>query len=292
MNILSFDIEEWYLYQEKYGKESSKYTELDTILKKILDLLDSRNIKGTFFCLGCMAKDYQEVVRSIAGRGHEVGCHSNNHVWLNKMSIEDAKEDTRISVDLLQQCIGEKIKSYRAPAFSIGETNKWAFELLCENGIERDASVFPAARDFGGFPNFGYKIPVKVTYRNAVIKEFPVSTISICGKELAYSGGGYFRLFPSWLIKNEIRKADYAMTYFHLGDLMPETNKVLSKDAYESYFKEPGTVPARYKRYIKSNFGKKAALKKLFNIIETVDFINLEQADIMIDWQQAPSIIF
>ena len=290
IHILSFDIEEWFLFQERYGKDLNKYGKLDKPLKQILELLDNRQMKGTFFCLGGMAKDFPELVKEIDKRGHEIGCHSNTHKWLNKMSYMEVKEDTRISIDTLEQCIGKKIKSYRAPAFSIGSSNKWAFEILAENGITNDASVFPVARDFGGFPNFGYKTPVTIKSLGVEIREYPVCTTRVLGKELAYSGGGYFRFFPSWFVNNEIKKSKYVMTYFHIADLIPESNNLLTRKEYEAYFKEPGTFAARYKRYVKSNLGKNKALQKLINLICFNDFISIEQANNQIDWSKQPIV--
>lgn len=282
MNLITFDIEEWYVY-----KRPEKYPEYDLYLNTILNELDERKQKATFFCVGEMGRLFPDVIRKIHACGHEVGCHSNIHTWLNKMSEEGCRQDTHQAVDSLEQCIGEKVKSYRAPAFSIGENNKWAFEILAENGIERDASIFPAARDFGGFQNFGQKSPCLIEYNGIHIKEFPICTAKVLGKEIAYSGGGYFRFFPLWFVKKEMRNSLYAMCYFHIGDLLPESNGVISKESYEAYFKEPGTLKNRYMRYIKSNLGKKSALKKLNNLILTMNFLNLEQVDKSMDWRKA-----
>ena len=284
MNILSFDIEEWYLESCRLGR-AEKYAEYDRYLDAILNKLDDRKLKATFFCVGEMGRLFPEVIRKIQGRGHEVGCHSNIHTWLNKMRKAECREDTRRAVDSLEQCIGEKVKSYRAPAFSIGESNKWAFEILAENGIERDASIFPAARDFGGFPHFGQKTPCIVGYNGIRIKEFPICTTKVLGKEMAYSGGGYFRFFPLGFVKKEMKKAPYAMCYFHIGDLIPESHGVMSKAAYEAYFKEPGTTKARYTRYLKSNLGKKNAFHKMMQLIDEMEFVGLEQADEMMVWK-------
>lgn len=285
MNILTFDIEEWFAYNQP-----ERYPEFDKYLEAILDKLEERQLKATFFCVGEMGRLFPKVIRKIHSKGHEIGCHSNTHTWLNKMSKADCQEDTRKAVDCLQQCVGEKIISYRAPAFSIGERNKWAFEVLAENGIERDASVFPLARDFGGFPQFGKKTPCLVDYNGICIKEFPICTSFLMGKEFVYSGGGFFRFFPLWFVKREIKKADYSMCYFHIGDLLPERNGVLSKEAYEAYFKEKGTIQARYSRYFKSNYGKKNALNKLMSLIDTTDFFDLRQSDRQIDWNKVPVI--
>ena len=291
MNILTFDIEEWYLEKKYWGNHKEKYKEFDGYLDRILCKLDERRVKGTFFCVGGMALEFPGVVNKIATAGHEIGCHSFNHLWLNKLSKSELAEDTRISIDALEQCIGNPVLSYRAPAFSIGKDNKFALEILAKNGIKRDASIFPAERDFGGFAQFEEKKPTVLFCGNTKIKEFPVCTTKLFGKEIAYSGGGYFRFFPLSYVKTEMGRSDYVMTYFHIGDLVPETGKILSKVEYECYFKETGSLKNRYLRYIKTNLGKKKALDKLLNLIDTEDFVNLELADQMINWEQAPSVI-
>lgn len=290
MNVLTFDIEEWYVVKTYYGGDVNKYKEYDNYLAEILCNLEKYRLKGTFFCVGGMAREFPEVVRRIADAGHEIGCHSNVHTWLNKMTLQECLEDTRAAVDALEQCIGQKVKSYRAPAFSIGESNKWAFEVLAECGIERDASIFPAARDFGGFSAFGQKTPTIVRYNGIELKEFPICTTRLLGREVAYSGGGYFRFFPLWFVKKEMACADYAMTYFHIADLIPESNGVMSRADYEAYFKEPGTLKARYVRYIKSNLGKKSAFLKLQKLLHTTEFINIAQASDSVCWSEVPIV--
>ena len=290
MNILTFDIEEWYLEKVYHGSRAYRYELFDNYLGSILDQLEAKDIKATFFCVGGLATDFPKVVKLIAERGHEVGCHSNTHQWLNKMTQQEALEDTRTAVDALEQCIGRKVVSYRAPAFSIGEQNKWAFEVLAECGIERDASVFPASRDFGGFPQFKEQLPALVNYQGITIKEFPIPTMRLFGKDLAYSGGGYFRFFPLWLIKNSMKSSKYNMCYFHIGDLMNTTNHFQSREEYEDYFHEPGTLINRYKRYIKGNLGKKNAFGKMSSLLNTMTFIDLNAADNLINWSNTKQI--
>lgn len=290
MNILTFDIEEWYLEKMYFGDHTEKYKEFDRYLGEILDTLDERNLKGTFFCVGGLGREFPDVVKRIADRGHDVGCHSDIHTWLNKMTPDECLADTRKAVDSLEQVIGKKVKSYRAPAFSIGSSNKWAFEVLAECGIEHDASVFPAIRDFGGFAEFGQKTPAIIKYNGIEMKEFPICTTKLLGKEVAYSGGGYFRFFPLWYVKKEMASADYSMTYFHIGDLVPEKRGVMTKEKYEEYFHETGTLKARYLRYIKSNLGKASAMSKLMKLVKTTEFLNLEQAVQSLDWSKLPIV--
>lgn len=290
MNILTFDIEEWYLEKMYFGNHAEKYREYDRYLGKILDSLDERGLKGTFFCVGGMGREFADVVKRIAERGHEVGCHSDVHSWLNKMTPEECLADTHKAIDSLEQVIGKKMKSYRAPAFSIGLSNKWAFEVLAECGIERDASVFPAVRDFGGFAEFGQKTPAIIRYNGIELKEFPICTAKLMGKEIAYSGGGYFRFFPLWYVKREMAKADYSMTYFHIDDLVLSKELFMSKDDFEAYYKETGSLKNRAIRYFKSNLGKSSAFNKLSTLLDSYDFVNLESADREIDWKNVPVV--
>ena len=290
MNILTFDIEEWYLEKSFHGNRKERYELFDRYLGQILDLLEIQQTKATFFCLGKMALDFPLVVKQIAERGHEIACHSDKHVWLNKMSYKEAEEDTRVAIDSLEQLLGEKIKGYRAPAFSIGEYNKWAFEILHKYGIEYDASVYPAARDFGGFPSFGHKTPVIISYNGIEIKEFPICMTKLLGKDMAYSGGGYFRLFPLWYVLRIARKSEYVMTYFHIGDLLPASKRVMTRLEYETYFKEKGTFFNRYKRFAKSNMGRNGTLKKMTKLITKLETINIEQTLQQIEWDKSEKV--
>ena len=290
MNIITFDIEEWALAKAKGITDVAVYAEYDRYLDIILGALDERGFKATFFCTGEMASWFPKVVKIIESRGHEIGCHSNVHTWLNKVTIEECKEDTHAAVDALEQCIGRKVLSYRAPAFSIGENNKWAFEILADNGIERDASIFPAMRDFGGFAGFGQQVPSIVSVEGIKMKEFPIPMTTVLGKQIAYSGGGYFRLFPLGFVKSQMAKFDYVMTYFHIDDLIPEMGGVPSKEAYEAYYKQPGTLKNRYMRYIKANLGKKGALDKMLKLIKSEEFMNIEESCKVIDWESAPEV--
>lgn len=290
MNILSFDIEEWYIEKTYNGDRKAKYAEFDSVLDLILKLLDEVNTKATFFCLGELAKSFPLVVRKISQEGHEIGCHSNKHSWLTKLNKQEVVEDTKSAIDALEQCVGKKVLSYRAPAFSIGDKNKWAFQVLRECGIERDASVFPAVRDFGGFSSFNQKVPTLLKCNDFMLKEFPISTVSILGTEIVYSGGGYFRFFPYSFINHQMNHQTYVMTYFHIGDLIPQTSKLMTRIEYEKYFKENASLLSRTMRYLKSNIGTKGAFNKLLKLIKSNDFISLEEADRKIDWKKVPVV--
>lgn len=278
MNILTFDIEEWYIEKVFGSNSKDKYEIYDRLLNLILENLEERNIKATFFCLGKMATTFPYVISKIASLGHEIGCHSNTHSWVNKMTATEFREDTKAAIHSIEDLLGEKVLSYRAPAFSIGENNKWAFEILTEFGINNDASVFPGIRDFGGFPSFIKTEPTRIKYQNITIVEFPVQLgkIPLINTKLAFSGGGYFRLLPYSLVKKMMNSHSYNMFYFHIGDFDNEKIKFLSKRDFEDYFKEKGTVTKRVSRYLKSNIGRKSTLKNLLSLINNYDFCSIK----------------
>lgn len=281
MNILTFDIE---------GGSAFKYCELYDTLTKVLDELDRLGMKGTFFCVGKLVASHPQLIREIVARGHEIGCHSNIHTWLDKMTPEVLKGDTIEALKALEDVSGQKVVSYRAPAFSITSKNKWAVNVLAECGIKNDASIFPTNRDFGGYKGFPQDTPCIITYEGAMLKEFPISLMSILGKQIAYSGGGYFRLMPYWLINRTMKQRDYNICYFHLADLIPTHYKLISKQAYENYFKEPGTLKNRLKRYAKSNAGRGDVIGKLLKLLSANQFVNIQKADEMLDWNQIRTI--
>jgi polysaccharide deacetylase family protein (PEP-CTERM system associated) len=273
MRILTFDIEEWYLYQlREHGGRDFYLPVLDGYLGELLNLLESRGFKATFFCLGAIAREFPGVIRRIADRGHEIGCHSDKHRWLTEFGPKEFRGDTKAALDALESAIGAKVKSYRAPAFSIGEKNRWAFEVLAEHGIERDSSIFPASRDFGGFPTFGEKRPVNVSYGGVTLKEFPIGTVRVFGKELAYSGGGYFRLLPYGITRRIIASQDYAMVYLHVRDFDKMQKRALTL------------------RYFKDYYGIRGAWAKFCRLLADFDFVNVERADGMTDWGARPVV--
>jgi peptidoglycan-N-acetylglucosamine deacetylase len=46
----------------------------------LLDLLQSRGARATFFMLGRSAQQYPEIANRIVREGHDVGCHSDQHL--------------------------------------------------------------------------------------------------------------------------------------------------------------------------------------------------------------------
>ncbi len=261
MNILTIDLEEWYTYILFKKGVASKYEPiLENYLDDILNLLDSRKIKATFFCLGIIARSHPHIIRKIYEQGHDIGCHSDKHHFLTKLTPTQLKEDTYTALDSLEQCIGKKIVMYRAPAFTITQSNKWALEILIDAGIEVDCSIFSANRSYGGFSSLDIKIPTKLNTQSGVILEFPMNFTLFLGQKIIYTGGGYFRIFPYYLLKYLFNDSEYNMTYFHLRDF----------DVYQK--------PVYNERFILNYLGIKGAFNKFHKLIDEFNFVSLSQA--------------
>ena len=280
MNILTFDIEEWFhILDNKSTKTADNWQQyerrLESNVDRILGLLYERDLKATFFCLGWVAREFPHVIEGIVGQGHEVATHSDQHQLAYEQTPSEFRADLDTSIKSLEDVSGQRIRAYRAPGFSVKEQNSWVFEELISAGIEIDCSIFPANRSHGGFSTFGVASPCLVETESGVIREFPINTKKIFGGNMIFSGGGYFRLLPTCLLKRLIQNEDYVMTYFHPRDFDPE---------------QPMISELSWSRKFKSYYGLKGAQGKLESLLETFKFLSLSDAERRIDWEMLPII--
>ena len=185
MNILSFDIEEWFhILDNDATKSEADWANFPERIYQNMDLIHELlgNQKATFFCIGWVARKYPNVIKRIAAAGHEIATHSDLHQLAYEQSHRVFNEDLSRSIQHLEALTGKKVKAYRAPGFSIMEENKWVFESLINHGIEIDCSVFPAKRAHGGFENFGTAEPCWIDIDGHKLKEFPINLEVIAGK--------------------------------------------------------------------------------------------------------------
>ncbi|WP_153061512.1 DUF3473 domain-containing protein, partial [Escherichia coli] len=124
---------------------------------------------------------------------------------------------------LLEDLGGVPVVGYRAPSFSIGKGNLWAFDVLLDAGYRYSSSVYPIAHDHYGMPDsprFAYPV------RDGLL-EIPVTTLRLGARNLPSSGGGYFRLLPyalsRWMMRrvNEV-DGEPAVFYFHPWEIDPD----------------------------------------------------------------------
>lgn len=280
MNILTFDIEEWFHLLDNDSTRSEEQwkgfeVRIYENMERIFRILEETDTKATFFVIGWIAKTYPDIVRQIASK-YQVGSHTMNHQLVWQQSREAFEEDVSSSIKLLEDVTGQKVEVFRAPGFSIRESEGWAFETLAKLGISMDCSVFPAHHAHGGMPTYPGKEPAIIQRGGYEIKEFPVTFKTLGGKHVIFSGGGYFRLFPYSLIKRWTEESsDYLLSYIHPRDLDP--GQPMIKEL---------SLPRRFKSYV----GLKGAERKLRQWLTDFKFMDIETASNLIDWEKAPKI--
>lgn len=83
---------------------------------KILDVLQKKGVKATFFCIGGQIEKHPEILQRIASDGHTIGNHTYSHStrfgFLN--SVEIAGE-LQLTDKLVQDNSGLKTKLFRPP---------------------------------------------------------------------------------------------------------------------------------------------------------------------------------
>jgi polysaccharide deacetylase family protein (PEP-CTERM system associated) len=252
MNILTFDIEEWFHILDhastKTAKDWDVYEErIQHNIEVLYEIIDTAQVRATFFVVGWMAEKHPSIIREIASRGFEVGSHTHLHQLVYEQDRQTFFHDVEKSIKTLEDCTGKKVTCFRAPGFSITDKNKWAFEVLYELGITIDSSVFPARRAHGGLPKYRTALPSVLHYNNVTLKEFPINTQSIFGQSFIFSGGGYFRLFPYQLIKLWSRRSKYTMTYFHPRDFDYEQPHLKDLNAIRKFKSYVGIKSAKQK---------------------------------------------
>lgn len=193
-------------------------------VERILALLEQHRTKATFFTLGWVAERYPQLIRRIVEEGHELASHGYAHLRASDQTPAEFGEDVGKAKRILEDTSGVEIKGYRAPSFSISETNMWAMDVLASTGYRYSSSVYPIRHDHYGMPD-----APRFAFRprgQAGLLELPATTVQILGRNIPAAGGGYFRLMPypisSWLIRR-VHRGDKApcIFYFHPWEIDP-----------------------------------------------------------------------
>ena len=279
MNILTFDLEDWFHILDHPETDSPLTWErmesrIERNTERILSVLEEKNLKATWFCLGWVAKKYPALIKKISLK-HDIACHSTDHQLLFQMNPGEVRKNVLNNIHLLEDLSSKKISAYRAPGFSFTAKTKWLVHILAEAGIIYDCSIFPLKRNHGGYDAFPTAKPCRICYDGVEIKEFPMNKSTLMGKEFVFSGGGYFRLLPYKAISYMMKKSDYVMTYFHPRDFDPE---------------QPVLESLSWKRKFMLYTGLKKSFFKLNRLLNDYKFITVEEAANCISWNETSLI--
>lgn len=206
-------------HQIKRVQWSSIESKIEYSFQVLLDLLEKKQVKATFFFLGFIGKHYPNLVTISHRRGHEIASHGYQHELVYNLTPKQFDHDIKVSTNILEDLIGEKILGYRAPSFSLNINDKSYTEVLEKYGIIYDSSVFP----------FRFKSKTKILTQNPFnisenLLEIPLSTHKYFGLKFPI-GGAYFRLYPEllniFIFERHLNKENLIF-YLHPWELIDE----------------------------------------------------------------------
>ncbi len=223
--ILSFDVEEHHRIEAAAhltcptDQQSEYRRRMEVATRWLLDELAAKDIRATFFVVGEIARSHPELVRDMHRAGHEVASHSMEHRNVHRLDPESFRDDVRRSKDALEDVTGVAVVGYRAPTFSVTRATGWAVDVLAEIGFRYDSSIYPVRHDRYGVPS-APRAPFQVKGRAHTLLEIPPATWRLAGANVPVGGGGYFRLFPLWVMERAFTQArsldpSVTMLYFH-----------------------------------------------------------------------------
>src|SRR5689334_7896446 len=244
VNALTIDVEDYfqvsalapYIAREDWDLKECR---VEHNVDRILRLLDEHSAKATFFTLGWIAERYPQVVRRIVDGGHELASHGYGHERASKQSEATFLADIRRAKRTLEDIGGVEVQGYRAPSFSIGADNLWAFDCIQRSGYRYSSSIYPIRHDHYGMPD----APRFAHRRGDGLLEVPVTTTRLFDRKWPAGGGGYFRLMPyvmsRWLLQR-VNQSDGqpAVFYFHPWEIdagQPRVRGVNLKTRFRHY---------------------------------------------------------
>jgi polysaccharide deacetylase family protein (PEP-CTERM system associated) len=232
VNALTIDVEDYFQVSAFAGHISRESWDtmpcrVERNVDAILVMLAEHDVRATFFVLGWVAERYPQLVRRLVGAGHEIASHGYEHKRASEQAIGAFLADIRLAKAILEDIAGTRVHGYRAPSFSVGPANAWAFDCILEAGYRYSSSVYPIRHDHYGVPDaprFAHEV-------RPGLLVVPVATVRLMNANWPAGGGGYFRLLPygvsRWSLRrvNE-RDGEPAIFYFHPWELDPEQPRV------------------------------------------------------------------
>ena len=139
VNALTVDVEDYFqvsafaahIPRESWDRQPCR---VEANIDRILALLAESNVSATFFTLGWIAERYPALVRRLIEAGHELASHGYEHLRATEQGYGAFLADIRLAKAVLEDIAGREVSGYRAPSFSIGPTNFWAFDCIAEAG--------------------------------------------------------------------------------------------------------------------------------------------------------------
>lgn len=246
INAMTIDVEDYFQVSafESYIPRSlwdSMPCRIESNMDRILDLLDQKRIKATFFTLGWIAGRYPQMINRMVENGHELASHGWGHRRVTELNPTEFREDIHRSKSLLEDISGQAVIGYRAPSFSINSQNLWALDSLAEAGYRYSSSIYPVQHDHYGMPD-SPRFAYYPRGENGIL-EIPVTTVRLWGRNFPAAGGGFFRFWPyilsKWFINRiNLSESQAVIFYFHPWEIdahQPRQSGISLKTRFRHY---------------------------------------------------------
>jgi peptidoglycan-N-acetylglucosamine deacetylase len=264
VNVFSVDLEEWFHINDAKWLTVEEWNEciprIEHNTYRLLKLLESAQVKATFFTMGWVAERYPGLVKDIYDLGHEIGYHSYYHDFPSTQSVQAFEEDLLNGLEAIEKCIGIRPRVYRAPNLSLDSNSIHILPILVKHGIQISSST-RSHRIIQG-----HKVPNRPflwTFQNSTLLEFPVNRISLFSKAFTFTGSGYFRIMPYRLTRQLFKADPYNFAYFHPNDI--DSN-------------HPTDKRLGFLRNWMNKVGTPTCQQKIEKLLLDVDFMNLSEA--------------
>ncbi len=263
-HVLTIDLEDWFHCLEPDPAGWDNFVRRAEIeLEILLPILDRCHAKATFFVLGDVARAAPQLVPELVRRGHEVGTHGMEHRMLTAQTPAEFRDDLRCSLDLLAAQSGQAVRSYRAPYFTITRDTLWALDILAEEGIRIDSSIFPVRN-----PRYGIHDAPRTPHRiRPTLTEWPISTLATRLGNVPFAGGVYFRFLPrrylDFALRVLERRGEPVVFYLHPWEVDPD---------------QPRHRPPSRFLYWRHYFGLRSSAAKLEHVLRRAPFVSLALA--------------
>lgn len=190
----------------------------------VLQLLRSCGVRGTFFMLGSVARQYPDLAPQIAAEGHELASHGWSHRLVTELSPDEFSAELEQTADLLEQQTGQRVRGFRAPRWSLcRHATPWAFDILARQGYRYDSSLTPLP--VIGDPN-GPRHPHRIDTDSGPLWELPPLVTATPFGNLPTGGGWGFRFFPFGMIRRTIQSYQQqgwpGILFLHPRELDPQ----------------------------------------------------------------------
>jgi polysaccharide deacetylase family protein (PEP-CTERM system associated) len=258
----------------------------------ILEMLNQTGKKATFFILGMLAEHRADLVKKIAAEGHEIGLHGQNHINMRTLTREQAYTDLSDAHKLVTDIIGAPVYGFRAPYFSIDESNLFVLEILTELGLIYDSSIFPIKMKRYGIANFNRKDALYKLPNGKEIVELPLTLGEVNGKKVPVAGGGYIRAFPGFFLNKVFKKLndkqEDVMLYMHPYEF--DTHRI---DASTNYPQDQSYSKAKTILInLRWNLFRNSIRGKLKSLLTKYEFITcLKKAEYVKSYSHSPGVL-